>query len=76
MVQEGAGRVEAGINRLDVYPDDPTSPLVIRYNWVDGLVCEPDAARIEPYETGTSVQLIRIRPNGAERVRIRYGRWY
>jgi len=76
IVQEGEGRVEAGINRLDVYPADPSAPLVIRYNWVDGLSCEPGGAEIEAYETGTSVRLIRVYPNGAERVRIRYGRWY
>jgi len=76
MVQEGTGRVEAGINRIDVYPADPDAPLVIRYNWADGLRCEPDGATIEAYDTGTSVKLIRVRPNGAERVRIRYGRWF
>ncbi len=76
MVQEGAARVEAGINRIDVYPEEPSAPLVIRYNWVNGLICDPDETHIEPYETGTSVQLIRVRPNGAKQVRIRYGRWY
>lgn len=73
---QGKGRIEAALNQVDVFPANPEEAMVIKYNWTDGLSCEPGGARIEPFDTGTSVTLIRVEPNGAERVRISYRKWY
>jgi len=76
MFIEGGGRITATINHIEVIPHDRQASQVIRYNWHQGLRCKPATATIEPYDTGTSIKLIRIHPNGAERVELYYGPWY
>jgi hypothetical protein len=76
MIADGAGEVDAGINRIVVTPADPNTPVVVKYNWVDGISCTPAQASIEPWDTGTSVKLIQVNPGGAETVTIGYKRWY
>lgn len=69
----GAGRVEAGINRLDVTLADPRAEAVLRYNWADGLRAAPPA-EVFAHEVGSGIRFIGIRPNGSREVHIRYGR--
>ncbi len=73
---DGSGSVVAGINYIDVSVYDQKKPVVIKYNWVDGISCTPDKATLEPFDTGTSVKLIKIKPNGAKYITISYDRLY
>jgi len=76
MFLTGSGILEAGINSVAVNLDDNAGSTVIKYNWVDGLTCSPENATLAPHETGTSVKLVAIEPNGAANVTISYNRWF
>lgn len=76
MFIKGSGSVKAGINSINVKLNDSAKPAVIKYNWVDGLTSSDDCVTLSPYETGTSVKLIAIEPNGAEKMTISYDRWF
>ena len=70
---EGAGRVAARANRIDVFPADPAAArVVIRYNWRAGLVCRTPGATIEPFAVDENLNFIAIHPGGNERVAIGY----
>ncbi|HMJ11733.1 MAG TPA: hypothetical protein VK524_09995, partial [Polyangiaceae bacterium] len=48
-VKLGRGRVRASMNRIEVSGSDPSKPVVLRYHWLDTLVCEPDCrVSVEP----------------------------
>ena len=71
--REGEGRVEAGVNRLTVWPADPGAErVVIRYNWREGLKCRTPGASIEPVAIDENLRFIGIRPGGNGRVEIGY----
>jgi len=68
----GSGSVQSKFNRLDVVLDDPPpETAVIAYNWDERLQADPPAS-IHAHDTGLGATFIRIRPNGAREVRIRY----
>ncbi len=70
---EGAGRVEARENRIEVFPADPAADrVVIRYNWRAGLVCRTPGASILPFFVDEKLRFIAIHPGGNERVTIGY----
>ncbi|MGD9612058.1 MAG: hypothetical protein AB7V22_04065 [Kiritimatiellia bacterium] len=70
---QGAGRVAARENRLEVFPADPDAArVVIRYNWREGLACRTPGAAIEPQAVDENLRFIAIRPGGNERVEIGY----
>ncbi len=70
---EGSGRVDAQINRIEVFPDDPSAErVVIRYNWRSGLVCRTPGAVLEPVALDENLRFIGIRPGGNESVVIGY----
>ena len=70
---EGAGRVTARENHLEVFPDDPAAErVVIRYNWRDGLVCRTPGAAIEPFDVDENLHFIAVHPGGNPRVEIGY----
>ena len=70
---EGAGRVAARENRLEVYPADPAAErVVIRYNWRDGLVCRTPGAAIEPFAVDGNLRFIAVKPGGNADVEIGY----
>lgn len=70
---EGAGRVAARENRLEVFPADPAADrVVLRYNWRAGLVCRTPGAAIEPLAVDGNLRFIAVRPGGNERVLIGY----
>ena len=70
---EGAGRVEARENRIEVFPADASAPrVVIRYNWRDGLVCRTPGAEIEPFAVDENIRFIAVKPGGRARVEIGY----
>lgn len=46
---EGQSRVNASTNRIEVTGTDPQVDVVLRYHWLETLVCEPDC-ELEPYE--------------------------
>lgn len=70
---EGSGRVDAQINRIEVFPDDPSAELVvIRYNWREGLVCRTPGASIEPVAIDANLRFIGIRPGGNASVELGY----
>ena len=66
---KGAGRIEAGVNELQIITDAPAEELVIKYNWVDDLRIESPAV-MRPYDAGHGVKLIAIEPNGLQNIRI------
>ena len=70
---EGAGRVAARENRIDVFPADPAAErLVLRYNWRDGLFCRTPGAAIEPFAVDDNLRFIAVKPGGNGRVAIGY----
>lgn len=58
---ENDGRVEASLNRLEVTGTDPSRDVVLRFHWLETLVCEDDACEVErePLE-GDPVGFIRV----------------
>lgn len=70
---EGAGRVAARENRIEVFPADPAADrVVLRYNWRDGLACRTPGAEIEPYAVDANLRFIAVRPGGNQRIEIGY----
>lgn len=41
LFQVGSGRVTSSTNRIEVRKTDPKQEIVLRYNWLHTLVCEP-----------------------------------
>jgi hypothetical protein len=71
---KGSGTVTADFNRIRVDLDAAREEVVIKYNWCDDLrVSQP--AEIFPHKAWKDINLIGIRPNGAQAVDIRYGGW-
>jgi hypothetical protein len=44
LIAQGGGKVEASTNSLKVTGSDPTQDLVLRYHWIETLVCEPNCS--------------------------------
>lgn len=42
LIEEGPGEVRAQTNRIEVTGTDPNREVVLRYHWLETLVCEPD----------------------------------
>ena len=76
MFLQGKGALHAGINSIAINLEVPEESVVIKYNWVEGLSATPDGVLVEPYDTGTSVQLIKVLPNGARQITLSYDRWF
>lgn len=70
-LQGARGEVTAGFNELHVRLHEPADRLVLKYNWVDGLVTDPPND-LEPWEGPHGVRLIEVRPWGKMDFRIRY----
>jgi hypothetical protein len=61
LIRDGVGKVRASLNRIDVTDSDPTRDTVLRYHWLETLVCEPDCQMDrEPLEDNR-VGFIRVR---------------
>lgn len=60
---EGEGEIKAGFNNLEIKLSLEFETVVIRYNWDDGLE-SPDAVELFPYDAGSGIRLIGIRPRG------------
>jgi hypothetical protein len=59
-VKSGSASVRASMNRIEVTGSVPSEPLVLRYHWLDTLVCEPGCrVRVEP-EREDPVGFIRV----------------
>ncbi len=43
-LQEGTGRVKASMNRIEVTGSDPNQDIVLRYHWLETLVCTPECS--------------------------------
>lgn len=73
---QGAGEVQAQINEILVFPENTSSNLVIKYNWVDDLRIESPAEMAPfPLPAGDEA-LIQIHPNGLQKIRIYHkGLW-
>ena len=70
---EGAGRVVARENSLEVFPADPSAArVVLRYNWRDGLFCRTPGSAIEPCAVDENIRFIAVHPGGQGRVEIGY----
>lgn len=72
--QAGGGDVQADFNRIDVRLDDPNAEAVLRYNWADNLEADPPV-ELFPWDAGSGVRLIGVRPNGTAAFHIRYRSW-
>ncbi len=70
----GRGTATARENRIVVQPADPNdpNPLVLRYNWRDGIKCLTPGATIEPWDVDENIRFIAVHPNGAASVEIGY----
>jgi hypothetical protein len=44
LIARGPGSVRASTNRIEVTGTDPDRPVVLRYHWMEQLVCEPDCS--------------------------------
>jgi hypothetical protein len=71
---QGAGRVRADFNVLDVEVADPEAEAVLCYNWAEGLSA-PAPVELFPCAAGPGVVLIGVRPNGCGEFRIRHRSW-
>jgi hypothetical protein len=68
----GRGRVTAGVNRIEVVPENPREEMILRYKWNDGLKVDAPA-RIHPADMGDGIRFIGLQPGGAAACTIRYG---
>ncbi len=68
----GAGRVTAGVDRIDVVPEGTPDEIILRYKWADGLRADPPA-EIRPVDMGDTIRFIGLKPHGAASCTIRYG---
>jgi len=60
LVHEGTGNVKASLNRIDVTESDPNQNVVLRYHWLETLVCEPDCKVERAHLDDNLVGFIRI----------------
>jgi hypothetical protein len=60
LFQQGSGEVKARTNRIEVRGTDPGQPLVLRYHWLETLVCEPDCELVPADNPMGGVDFIRI----------------
>lgn len=61
LVAEGGGRVEARTNHLKVRGSDPEADVVLRFHWLESLVCEPECSiEREPIDEVDVVGFIRV----------------
>jgi hypothetical protein len=74
LFHRGAGTVASTFNRLDVSVEDPGADSVIAYRWDERLQADGKAELFE-YDAGDDISLVGIRPNGEERIRIRFKSW-
>ncbi len=58
---QGAGRVEATFDRLDLTLESPQDWVVVKYNWSPGWKAEGDV-KIFPHDAGRGVTLIGVQP--------------
>ena len=58
--QEGSGRVRASMNRVEVSGSESGVPLVLRYHFLETLVCEPGCRVTVQSVQGDPVGFIRI----------------
>ena len=63
MFLKGSGEVGADFNRLAIRLDEPSSDVVLKYNWSDRLSA-PDPVELYRWDAGRDVSLIGIRANG------------
>lgn len=70
----GSGTVTAKENEIVIVPTNVSSndEIVIRYNWRPGLRCKTHGSEIFPYKVDKNLTFIGIRPNGNDKVIIRY----
>lgn len=73
LVAEGGGRVRARTNLVEVAGSDPQRDLVLRYHWLETLVCEPQCRIVrEPIDID-GVGFIRVPAPHPADLRIRNG---
>jgi hypothetical protein len=66
----GRAVVQPAINRFDLSALSG-DPVVLRYNWADGLRATPPAVAF-PYDAGDGIRLVGVHPNGAPSTTIRF----
>ncbi|MGD9611702.1 MAG: hypothetical protein AB7V22_02240 [Kiritimatiellia bacterium] len=71
---QGAGRVRAAFNVLDVQVERPDQDAILCYNWAAGLSA-PAPVELFRHDAGRGVELIGVRPNGCREFRIRHRSW-
>ena len=60
LIARGPGSVRASTNRIEVTGTDPDRPVVLRYHWMEQLVCEPDCSIEQKPDKLDPVGFIRI----------------
>lgn len=67
----GEGRVEAQFDQFDLSLPGDGLPVVIKYNWAEGLTAS-DGTRLYPYDAGRGAVFIGLEPGTNQHVTIRY----
>ena len=68
---QGAGRVTATFNRIDLALDAPQDTVIIKYNWTPGWQADGDA-EIFPHDAGRGITLIGVHPGARLHLTLRY----
>jgi hypothetical protein len=58
--EQGSGHARAAMNRIQVSGTDPAAPIVLRYHWLETLVCEPSCKLERAPASVDAVAFIRI----------------
>ena len=67
-IARGRGEVRASTNRIEVTGSNPDRPVVLRFHWMEQLVCEPDCTIERKPDKLDPVGFIKIpAPHPAER---------
>lgn len=61
LVVDGPGRVHASMNRIEVDATDPARDVVLRYHYLETLVCEPACTLTRADEPDDPVGFLRVR---------------
>ncbi|MBN1652150.1 MAG: hypothetical protein JXA30_00060 [Deltaproteobacteria bacterium] len=60
LFQKGSGEIFASLNRIEVSETDPNQEIVIRYQWIHTLVCEPACSIEREINAFSKVGFIKI----------------
>jgi hypothetical protein len=57
---QGSGHVRAALNRITVSGTEPTTPVVLRYHYLETLVCEPNCKLDRATDAHNHIGFLRV----------------